>query len=126
MRHAILALVVAHTVAVGAVLLLAPEWALSLGGFEAGPTFFVRQGGAFHLVAAAAYVSEYQRLGTVRLLVGTKAWATLFLGSVWLSGETAWVVPLSALGDAAMGAVVWATVRSPPASPARSPDPAAD
>lgn len=107
LERTVVALVILHTVGVGVVLLFAPDLVLAVGGFERGPTFFVRQGGAFHLVAAAAYAAEYRRLGTVRLLVGTKAWATVFLGSTWLLGETAWAVPFSAAADGAMGVIVW-------------------
>jgi hypothetical protein len=121
LESAIVFLVVVHTLAVGAVLLLFPEFAISFGGFEPGPTFFTRQGGAFHLVAGAAYLGEYRRLGTVRLLVGTKIWATIFLGAVWLGGEHAWAVPFSALGDAAMGAIVWWVHRRAAAAPVIGP-----
>lgn len=112
-RDGLVVLVALHSVAISLVLLFAPAWAASFGGWgEASPLFFVRQGGAFHLVVALGYLAELRRYGTVRLLLLAKGLAVAFLGGLWLAGEEAWSVPLSALGDAAMGlAVLWAQAR---------------
>ena len=68
--------------------------------------------GAFHLILATAYVVELRRHGTVSVLVFAKSVALVFLGSLSLAGESAWVVPFSALTDGMMGAVVyWAHSR---------------
>jgi len=96
-----------HSLLVGAMLLLAPAWAARFGGFgEAWPLFFPRQAGIFHFVVVVGYLGEYHRHRGVSLLVTTKAIAVLFLGAAWLAGEIAWSVPLSALGDGAMGLAV--------------------
>jgi len=100
-------LVALHSLAVGAMLLAAPAWAARFGGWDhVAPLFFTRQAGAFHFVVVVGYLGEYWRYGGVRLLVATKAMATLFLAAVWLAGESAWSVPFSAAGDAAMGLAV--------------------
>lgn len=102
-------LVALHSAAVGAALAFLPEWSSQFGGF--GPlttTFFTRQAGAFHFVAAAVYLGEYRLYRGLRLLLATKSIAVVFLAAVWLGGETAWCVPYSAAGDAlmALGAAV--------------------
>lgn len=103
----LVAAVVAHTVAVGLVLLLAPRWGLRLGGWAAlPPLFFPRQAGAFHFAVALGYALEYARQRGVTLLVATKAIATVFLFSATASGEAAWLIPASGAGDAAMGLAV--------------------
>ena len=100
-------LVAVHSAAVGLMLLLAPTWATRFGGWEhVAPLFFTRQAGVFHFVVVVGYLGEYRRYGGVRLLVATKALATLFLSAAWLGGESAWSVPFSAAGDAAMGLAV--------------------
>jgi hypothetical protein len=103
-------LIAAHSLVVGLVLLFASGWGLRLGGWtELPPTFFPMQGGAFHLVVAVGYVLEYERRHTVTLLLIAKTIGVLFLVGVWLaSGRTLpWAVPMSALGDGAMGVVTW-------------------
>lgn len=102
-------LVALHSVAVGAMLLLAPAWAVEFAGWAgADPLFFPRQGGAFHFVAAFAYVYEHRRLESVTILAFTKALAVVFLLSVAAAGEAAWSVPFSGLSDGLMGATVLA------------------
>jgi hypothetical protein len=106
-------LVALHTLAVGVVLLFATEWGLRFGGWStAPPPFFPRQGGAFHLIAAFAYLWEYYRHGTVNVLLCAKAIATVFL--LWQSfgPDVPWLVPVSAASDASMGiAVAWVRAR---------------
>jgi hypothetical protein len=107
-------LIAAHSLAVGLVLLLVPQWAVQLGGWgEADPTFFVRQGGAFHLVVAVGYILEYRRSQSVVLLLFAKALAFVFLiGVTVLEPGTAWAVPFSGVADGAMGLTVLAVRRS--------------
>src|SRR5574341_243128 len=100
-------LVAAHSVAVGLVLLAAPDLAARFGGFgPVAPTFFARQAGVFHLVLAVGYVLEHRR-GSAVLLVTAKAAAFAFLTGAWLAGISAWSVPFSGLSDGAMGFVAW-------------------
>lgn len=99
-------LVALHSAAVGVALAFAPVWSSQFGGF--GPlstTFFTRQAGAFHFVAAAVYLGEYHYYRNLRLMLATKSIAVVFLTTVWLAGEDAWCVPLSAFADGLMAAV---------------------
>ena len=100
-------LVSAHSFAVGFFLLFLTRWGTGFGGWgEVEPLFFARQAGIFHIVVAVFYLIEFFRYRGVTLLVLAKTFATVFLLSMWLLGEEAWSVPLSALGDAAMGVLV--------------------
>ncbi len=101
-------LVALHSVVVGVVLLGAPRWAAVLGGWgEVDTVFFIRQGGAFHLVVAAGYLMEYFRHRTVGLLLTAKALATVFLVFSWLADLSgAWALPFAALGDGLMAVLV--------------------
>ncbi len=97
-------LIALHSLAVGAGLLLAPEWAVRFGGWErAEPLFFLWQAGVFHVVVATGYLLEYRRQGTVAFLVATKAMATVFLFGAALLSRQPWIVWFSGLGDGAMG-----------------------
>jgi len=100
--------VAAHTVGVGAMLLLAPTWScMAFGGWTSlGPLFFPRQSGVFHFVMAFAYLYEYFRHRDVTVMVVAKALAFLFLLSVTAFGGVPWVVPFSAVTDGLMGAAV--------------------
>lgn len=104
-------LVAIHSAAVGIVLLGAPRWAAAIGGWgDVDSTFFIRQGGAFHIVVAAGYLMEYFRHRTVGLLLTAKTLATFFLVFSWLADISGpWALPFAALGDALMAVVVfWA------------------
>lgn len=102
-------LVAIHSLAVGAMLLVAPAWSVSFAGWEGVDSlFFPRQAGAFHFVVAFAYLYEHRRLGSVNLLVLTKAFACAFLLSAVALGEAAWSVPFSGVTDGLMGATVLA------------------
>ncbi len=106
-------LVALHSAAVGAMLLGAPAWSASFGGWGRGTTlFFTRQGGVFHFIVAFAYLWEYRRLRGVTLLVAAKATAALFLLASFGLGEPAWAVPLSGVTDGLMGAAVLAVHRA--------------
>jgi hypothetical protein len=100
-------LIAAHSVAVGLFLVLAPEWGARTFGFgPVQPLFFARQAGAFHFVAAAAYLVEYFRYRGVLLLVVTKSVAVLFLLLMYAVDVVPWVVPLSGVADGLMGLAV--------------------
>jgi hypothetical protein len=102
------ALVALHSVAVGAGLAFLPDWAGRISGFGAvTPVFFAQQGGVFHIVLGIAYWGEHARTGGVSLLVFAKGCATVFLGAMVLRGGAPWAVPVSAVGDAAMGLCAW-------------------
>jgi hypothetical protein len=100
-------LVALHSYAVGLGLLLAPDLAVTIGGFPEQKTlFFMHQGGVFHIVVATGYLLEYRRARTVALMIFAKSVATVFLGLSWLLMPGApWLVGFSALTDGAMGAI---------------------
>ncbi len=100
-------LIALHSVLVGGMLLIAPEWAVPFAGWKgATPMFFPRQAGIFHFVVVLGYLGEWRATRTVRLMVATKAIAFAFLMGAWLDGESAWSVPFSGLADGAMGLAV--------------------
>lgn len=116
---ALVLLVAAHSLGIGLVLLFATRWGVRLGGWPgATPLFFPRQAGAFHLVVAAGYLTEYLRYRGVSLLVLTKTVAVVFLLVASLVEPVPWVGPVSALGDGLMGLAVggvhWRLERRPP------------
>jgi len=98
-------LIALHSYAVGAMLLFFPDWSVHFGGWPDAvyPQFYIRQGGAFHLVLATAYLIEYFRTRSVTLLIFAKCCATVFLTSCSIYYGYPWVLPLSAAADAAMG-----------------------
>jgi hypothetical protein len=97
-----------HSFAVGLVLVFFPAWAASFGGWgDADPLFFIRQGGAFHLVVAAGYVVEYLRHRSVSLMLIAKSLAVVFLGISWAVDPGVWAVPLSAASDGLMAVAIW-------------------
>lgn len=100
----LIVLIALHSAAIGVGALVMPEWGVRFGGFgTASPLFFVRQVGVFHVVAALAYLIEYERYRGVSILLSTKTIAVLFLGTMLALDRLPWIVPVSAAGDALMG-----------------------
>lgn len=96
-------LIALHTFAVGAGLLLVPEWALSFGGWASiPPPFFPRQAGIFHFILGIGYLAEHRKLGTVSLLVMAKTFAVVFLLGTAVFGGAPWFVPFAGVIDGAM------------------------
>lgn len=105
-------LVALHSVAVGAGLLFLTRWGAAFGGWpDVTPLFFARQAGIFHFVVVAGYLLEYHRTGGVTFLLTTKSIAVVFLLVMTAVDGGPWLVPVSAAGDALMGAAVWAVHR---------------
>ncbi len=99
-------LVALHSVAIGVALTVFPGWSLALGGFDpAAPLFFVRQGGAFHLVLGIAYLAQHLATGRLTLVILAKSCGTVFLLASLAGGGTSWAIPAAAAGDALMAAV---------------------
>ncbi len=98
-------LIALHSFAVGVMLLLFPDWSVHFGGWPEAvyPQFFIRQGGAFHVVLAAVYLLDYRWNHSLRFMVAAKVMATVFLTACALYYRGPWVIPASAAGDAAMG-----------------------
>lgn len=102
----LVAAVVAHSVAVGLVLVAMPAWGLRFGGWSAvPPLFFPRQAGVFHFAVSFGYALEFLRARGVTLLVFTKSLAVVFLAAATAAGAP-WLVPASAAADGAMIAAV--------------------
>jgi hypothetical protein len=101
----LVSLIALHSYAVGLMLLVFPDWSVHLGGWPDAvyPQFYIRQGGAFHIVLATAYLIEYYRTRSVTLLIFAKCCATVFLTSCSITYGEPWVLPFSAASDAAMG-----------------------
>jgi hypothetical protein len=107
LERVIVVLIALHSLVVGLFLTFATVWGARFGGFpDPVPRFFPRQAGAFHFVVAGVYLVEYFRYRGVLLLVMTKSIAVVFLGLTTLLVAVPWLVPLSAVGDAAMGLAV--------------------
>jgi hypothetical protein len=106
-ERALVVLIAVHSIVVGLFLVLAPEWGARFGGFgPVQPLFFARQAGAFHFVAATAYLLEHFRYRGVLLLVVTKSVAVVFLLVMTALDSVPWVVPLSGVADGLMGLAV--------------------
>jgi hypothetical protein len=116
--RAYVALVAAHSLAVGVGLAALPDLATTFAGFgPVRPLFFARQAGAFHLVLAVGYLLEARR-GSVALLVTAKATAAVFLGWATLAGGVPWSVPFSGAADGLMGiGALWLHRRARAAPP---------
>jgi hypothetical protein len=107
LERVLVVLIALHSLVVGLFLTFATVWGVRFGGFpDPVPLFFPRQAGAFHFVVAGVYLVEYFRYRGVLLLVMTKSVAVVFLGLTTLLVAVPWLVPLSAVGDAAMGLAV--------------------
>jgi hypothetical protein len=101
-------LIAVHSLAVGVMLLAAPQWAIRFGGWDhAEPSFFVRQAGVFHVVLVIGYLIEHLRYQGVLLLVSAKSTAVVFLVAASLLDQVPWAVPISAAGDGAMALLAW-------------------
>lgn len=105
-------LVSIHSLIIGLILMLAPRWSISFGGWDhADPLFFVRQGGAFHLVVVVAYLLEHYRSRSMVVLIFAKTLAFVFLGTCALFCPVPWAVGVSAIGDGLMAVVAALLVR---------------
>lgn len=95
-----------HSFVVGVAMTAAPRWILAFGGFADAPSFFVRQGGVFHLVLSTVYFLEWRRRQRLGAMLVAKWSASIFLVASILSGEApAWAVKVSLVGDGAMAVV---------------------
>jgi len=103
-ERALVVLIALHSVAVGVGLLFLTEFGARIGGFgTVSPLFFPRQAGAFHFVAASAYLIEYFQYRGILILLTTKSIAVVFLGVMTALGGMPWIVPFSGVADGLMG-----------------------
>ena len=101
-------LIALHSVIVGAILFIAPQWGLRFGGWDGiDPEFFGRQAGIFHFVLATGYLIEYFRYRGVVLLISAKCIAVGFLTIMHFIDPNPWAVWVSSVGDGIMAALAW-------------------
>ena len=102
-------LVALHTLSIGIIFLVAPDWAVKFGGWPqlVRPVFFGRQVGIFHLALVSGYLIEYFRYRGIYVIVAAKSIAFVFLLLLALVDEVPWAVPVCGVVDGAMALIVW-------------------
>jgi hypothetical protein len=104
----LIALIALHSLIIGVVFILAPNWTMKFGGWEhIEPVFFGRQAGAFHIVLAAGYIVEFARYRGISLILIAKSFAFLFLLVYTILDPLPWAVPTSGVLDGLMALAVW-------------------
>lgn len=104
----LIALVALHSLIIGVVFILAPNWTMQFGGWKhIEPIFFGRQAGAFHIVLAAGYVVEFARHRDINLILIAKSFAFFFLLIYTVIDPLPWAVPTSGVLDGLMALAVW-------------------
>jgi hypothetical protein len=106
-----IAVVAAHSLVLGTVMLLAPGRLLHFAGWPVPhELFFASQSGIFLLILGAAYAAAIWHRPYVWLLVGSKLAACAFLYAWGIFRGAPFVVMLLGAEDACMGLLVWGTV----------------
>ncbi len=113
----LLALVALHSVGVGIGLMWHPATLLAACGFRpVGETFFIVQGGVFHIVMAVAYgLAAWDPARDERLIVFSvivKMMATVFLMLYWSLFAQVPTILASGLVDAGMALAIAASLRA--------------
>ncbi len=102
----------AHSLIVGAGLIMLPRSVFELLGLNYYPADFFRyQGGVFHIVMSIAYaLAAFNVKGRVSLIVfsiAVKLIAAVFLFLYFALSERILIIFLSGAGDLLMGVIVW-------------------
>ena len=101
-------LIALHSIIVGCMFLVAPQWTMRFAGWHAiDPPFFAYQAGIFHFVLATAYLIEYLRYRGVSILITAKTIAFFFLITATIIDPIPWAVWTSGVLDGIMAVVVW-------------------
>lgn len=101
-------LIALHSVSVGVMFLLLPQWTLRFAGWPGiEPVFFAYQAGIFHVVLAVAYLMEYARYRGVSILITAKIVAFVFLITATIIDPIPWAVWTSGILDGLMAVLVW-------------------
>jgi hypothetical protein len=101
-------LIALHSVSVGVMFLLLPQWTLRFAGWPGiEPVFFAYQAGIFHVVLAVAYLMEYARYRGVSILITAKIVAFVFLITATIIDPIPWAVWTSGILDGLMALAVW-------------------
>jgi len=104
----LVSLIALHSIIVGAMFLMAPDWTMKFAGWQSiSPVFFAYQAGIFHLVLATAYLLEYHRYRGVSIVIAAKSIAFVFLITATIIDPIPWAVWTSGILDGVMAAVVW-------------------
>lgn len=104
----LICLISLHSIIVGAMFMLAPQWTMRFAGWRGiEPVFFAYQAGAFHIVLAVAYLIEHHRYRGVSILVTAKTIAFVFLMSATAIDPLPWAVWSSGIIDGLMALVAW-------------------
>lgn len=108
----VLLLIAIHSFSVGVSLIILPFEILSWFGLTVDPyRFFSTQGGVFHIVMSLAYLlAARDPMGERSLLIfiiSAKWMAFFFLMLYFLFAEMVPTIALSAVGDGAMGVIVF-------------------
>jgi hypothetical protein len=101
-------LIALHSLIVGAMFILAPQWTMRFAGWQGiEPVFFAYQAGIFHVVLATAYLLEYRLYRGVSVLITAKIIAFVFLITATIIDPIPWAVWTSGILDGLMAVVVW-------------------
>jgi hypothetical protein len=109
----LIVLIAAHSIGVGAMLLLVPAWAVRFAGWsDVTPLFFPRQAGVFHVVLGIGYLIEFFNYRGIHLLVTAKTIAFVFLVTASLLMDSPWSVPFCGITDGLMGLLAFMVHRN--------------
>ena len=112
-ERVLIILIALHSIIIGIMLLVFPEWAVLFAGWQgAEPVFFIRQAGVFHFALAAGYLVEYFRWRSISLLLIAKTIAFVFLIGGWFLADVPWSVWFSGLADGGMAIVAYLVHRA--------------
>ena len=120
LRKLIVGAVAAHSLILGAAMLLFPLWTLRLSGWHyEGNTFFPSQSGVFLFLLGGLYLAAVKHTPLGWFLVASKVTAVIFLITQSILIELPPMILLAAVLDGLMGvvvaaALVWETRERPP------------
>lgn len=127
-RRLVVAAVAAHSLLLGAALLVVPSRLLALARWpHDGPVFFPAQSGVFLVILGLGYAAGLRLRPFAWFLVVSKAIAVVFLAGAFVAGQAPRIVLLQAALDGLMGLAVAAALLGtrPRAAPPRPASPAA-
>ncbi|MBU0508294.1 hypothetical protein KKH27_05610 [bacterium] len=110
-------LIALHSCGVGILLIFRPAFLMAWAGFSLDvEPFFPVQNGVFHLVLAVGYAlaaaPSLRNRSLVVFTVIVKSMAAIFLFSYYAIFDPRWVILWSGIGDGAMAAAVWISLRA--------------
>lgn len=107
LRKIVIAAVAAHSLVLGAVMLIAPAWMLKMTGWQyEGPSFFPAQSGLFLMILGGGYAAALWSQPFAWFLVASKAAAIVFLVAEYVCGNGPLTLLPVAAFDGLMGLAV--------------------